>query len=84
MRYEYLPLTMSTAALAELRVIMAPGAAVMFRGTPEFAANELNNLYNEIEARLQRTDEDVKAEQREQVRRDIADQTGWKDNGDLA
>jgi hypothetical protein len=59
MRYEHIELDLSTAALAELRQAMAPGMAAAFRGTPAPATLELITLFNEIEARLQRTDIDV-------------------------
>jgi len=58
MRYEHLTLDLSTAALAELRQIMAPGMAAAFRGTPTPVVAELMNLFNEVEARLQRHDQD--------------------------
>jgi len=60
MRYEHLTLDLSTAALANLRVILAPHAAVYLRGgvEPSPVAAELLNLFNEVEARLQRHDQD--------------------------
>ena len=66
MRYEHLTLDMSTVALAELRLLLAPWAASYWRGsqgTKEAIErrpvdHELINLFNEIEARLQRHDQD--------------------------
>jgi len=57
-RYEHLTLDLSTAALAELRQVLSPGMAAAFRGTPTPVVAELMNLFNEIEARLQRRDYD--------------------------
>jgi hypothetical protein len=65
MRYEHLTLDISTAALDELRLLLAPQAAVFLKGgtsgTPRPVHLELMNLFNEIEARLQRRDQDPKA-----------------------
>lgn len=61
MRYEHLTLDMSTAALAELRLLLAPWAASYWRiegDSHRAVEHELLNFFNEIEARLQRTDQD--------------------------
>lgn len=56
MRYERLELDLSTAACAEL-------VACMYRGGWHSCGPELENLRNELEARLQRRDQDPKATQ---------------------
>lgn len=65
MRYEHITLDLSTAALDELRLLLAPQAAVFLKGgtsgTPAPVHMELMGLFNEIEARLQRRDQDPKA-----------------------
>jgi hypothetical protein len=61
-RYEHLTLDISTAALADLRLLLAPTYAVWQRGGSTGPAHrELVNLFNEIEARLQRRDQDPTA-----------------------
>ena len=61
MRYEHIVLDLSTAACATLHEILKPQAVLcsaVFGQFPSPVAQELMNLFNELEARLQRRDQD--------------------------
>jgi hypothetical protein len=75
MRYEHLALDISTAALEVLRGKLA--LVKHESGVPGAVCIELDNLHNEIRARLQRTDQDPKAFAGRE-------QTENLNNGDLA
>jgi len=81
-RYEHIVLDLSAAACSELKSILesdmlANTEAQRDMQYTEEVRNELLNLQNELRARLQRRDQDPQVERREQIHRDIADQTGW-------
>ena len=54
MRYEHIELDLSTAACDALLTYLLPGAT-----RSDAVGVELHNLYNELRARLQRTDVDL-------------------------